>query len=197
MIRVIRVPSSPYRFLPKITTLVSITNTQKMKKTILIIAALIASFSFGYAFHTIITKVENSHKKVTGIGGIFFKCKDPGKVNEWYKTNLGLATGQYGTTFAWYQGADSTKKGFTQWSTFKEKTHYFDPSTKDFMINYRVEDLDALVKELKQKGVTITDTMESYDYGKFIHILDVEGNKVELWQPNDEVYGRIPGAVTK
>ena len=76
--------------------------------------------------------------------------------------------------FEWYQGADSTKKGFTQWSPFNEKTKYFEPSTKDYMINYRVENLDALVKELKQNGVTVVDTIESFDYGKFVHILDVE-----------------------
>lgn len=155
-----------------------------------------ASFLSGFAFKTILTaKPQNNaaqqFKKVTGIGGIFFKCKDPKKVREWYKTHLGLNTNQYGSVFEWYQGADSTKKGFTQWSPFNEKTKYFDPSTKDFMINYRVENLTALVDELKRNGVTVTDTIETYSYGKFVHILDPEGNKLELWEPNDIEYEKL------
>jgi predicted enzyme related to lactoylglutathione lyase len=101
---------------------------------------------------------------------------------------LGLEVNAYGSVFEWYQGADSTKKGFTQWSPFNEKTNYFEPSTKEFMINYRVANLDALVLELKKEGVTITDTVATYDYGKFVHIMDIEGNKLELWEPNDIVY---------
>jgi predicted enzyme related to lactoylglutathione lyase len=124
-------------------------------------------------------------KRVTGIGGIFFKCKDPNKVNDWYKTHLGLNTGPYGASFEWRQAEDPTKSGTTQWSAFAEKTNYFEPSTKDFMINYRVENLEALVEELKKEGVTVLDKIETYDYGKFVHILDVEGNKIELWEPVD------------
>jgi predicted enzyme related to lactoylglutathione lyase len=124
-------------------------------------------------------------KKVTGIGGIFFKCKDPNKMKEWYKTHLGLDAGPYGASFAWRQDEDPTKKGTTQWSPFAETTKYFEPSTKDFMINYRVENLEALVEQLKNEGVTIVDKIESYDYGKFVHIVDMEGNKIELWEPVD------------
>jgi predicted enzyme related to lactoylglutathione lyase len=130
-------------------------------------------------------------KKVTGIGGIFFKCKDPGKMREWYKTNLGLNTNQYGAVFEWHQGADSTKKGFTSWSPFKETTKYFEPSTADFMINYRVENLETLIEELKKNGVTILDTIQSVDYGKFAHVLDPEKNKIELWEPNDVAYEKL------
>lgn len=122
-------------------------------------------------------------KKVTGIGGIFFKCEDPEKVREWYKNHLGLDTNAYGATFEWREENDPTKKGATQWSPFAEKTGYFQPSTKDFMINYRVENLEALVEELKKEGVTILDNIETYEYGKFVHILDLEGNKIELWEP--------------
>ena len=140
-----------------------------MKKTSTLILVIATSFLFGFAFRTILTEKSEAQKmkKVTGIGGIFFKCKEPKKVREWY------------------QGADSTKKGFTQWSPFNEKTKYFDPSTKDFMINYRVANLEALVEELKKNGVTIVDTIQTVDYGKFVHILDVEDNKVELWEPYD------------
>lgn len=171
-----------------------------MKKTILIILAIVTSFGFGFAFKTIITKQNNDNikmKRVTGIGGIFFKCKDTKKMKEWYKKHLSLNTDEYGTTFEWRQGADSTKKGFTQWSPFPETTKYFEPSKKDFMINYRVENLMDLVEELKKEGVTIADSIESYNYGKFIHIVDIEGNKVELWEPNDIEYSKITGGVTK
>ena len=165
-----------------------------MKKATLIILALVVSFSFGFAFKTFITKQSNEQtqiKRVTGIGGIFFKCKDPGKMREWYQTHLGINTNQYGAVFEWRQAADSTKKGFTQWSPFSEKTKYFQPSEKDFMINYRVENLTALVEELIKEGVTITDSIETVDYGKFVHIMDMERNKVELWEPNDVVYEKL------
>ncbi|MBE7174207.1 MAG: VOC family protein [Williamsia sp.] len=124
-------------------------------------------------------------KKVTGIGGIFFKCKDPKAINEWYKTHLGFETTPYGTSFEWRQIDDSTKKGLTQWSAFSESTKYFEPSAKDFMINYRVDDLEGLVAQLQNEGVTIVDKIEDSDYGKFVHILDPEGNKIQLWEPKD------------
>ena len=125
-------------------------------------------------------------KKVTGIGGVFFKCKDPNAINEWYKKNLGFDTTQYGTSFEWMHADDPTKKGVTQWNPFKESTKYFEPSAKDFMINYRVDNLEALVEELKKENVTIVDSIETYDYGKFVHILDLEGNKIQLWEPMGE-----------
>ena len=124
-------------------------------------------------------------KKVTGIGGIFFKCNDPDKMKEWYKAHLGLDTNEYGATFEWKEASDSTKNGSTQWSPFPETTKYFEPSAKDFMVNYRVADLEALVEELKKEGVTIVDEIETYDYGKFVHIIDMEGNKIQLWEPKD------------
>ena len=122
-------------------------------------------------------------KKVTGVGGIFFKCKDPKAINEWYKTHLGFDTSPYGTSFEWREIDDSSKKGLTQWNPFAENTKYFEPSAKDFMINYWVENLEALVEELRKENVTIVDKIESYDYGKFVHILDIEGNKIQLWEP--------------
>lgn len=159
-----------------------------MKKTSLLILIIAASFCFGFAVKTTISKQSNTQttmKKVTGIGGIFFKCKDPNKIREWYNTNLGINANEYGASFEWRENDDSTKKGVTQWTPFKESTKYFEPSTKDFMINYRVENLELLVEELKENGVTIVDTLQTYDYGKFIHILDPEGNKIELWEPTE------------
>ena len=173
-----------------------------MKKTILITLAFATTFALGFAFNSITTKSNNSQqpiKKVTGIGGIFFKCKDPKKMREWYATNLGLNTNQYGAVFEWRQGVDSSKKGFTQWSPFKETTKYFEPSTKDFMINYRVDNIEELVDQFKKAGIIITDTIETVEYGKFVHIMDIEGNKIELWEPNDiefEKLGEKIGAKT-
>lgn len=158
------------------------------------ILVVMTSFCFGFVFKTILTTQSSEQKQVkkaTAIGGIFFKCKDPKKMKEWYQTHLGLNTYQYGAVFEWRQGADSTKKGFTQWSPFAETTKYFEPSTKDFMINYRVENIETLVDELKKNNITIMDTIETFDYGKFVHILDVEGNKVELWEPNDIEYEKL------
>jgi predicted enzyme related to lactoylglutathione lyase len=173
-----------------------------MKKKIVILLAFVLTFALGFSFKSITTKSSNSEqsiRKVTGIGGIFFKCKDPKKMREWYKTNLGLNTNEYGAVFEWRQGADTTKKGFTQWSPFSEKTKYFEPSTKDFMINYRVENIEELIAQLQKSGVIITDTIEAYEYGKFVHIMDIEGNKIELWEPNDiefEKLGETIGAKT-
>ncbi|NNV57971.1 VOC family protein [Limnovirga soli] len=165
-----------------------------MKKAILLVLIISTSFTAGFAVNELLTPQNNATpelKRVTGIGGIFFKCKDPKQMREWYQTHLGIQTNQYGAVFEWRQGADSSQKGFTQWSPFKESTKYFAPSTKDFMINYRVDNLEALVEQLKKENVTITDSIESFDYGKFVHILDMEQNKIELWQPNDIAYEQM------
>lgn len=162
-----------------------------MKKAVLIILIAITSFSLGLSFKTITSKPENTKKRVTGIGGIFFKCKNPKALRAWYNKHLGINTNDYGAVFEWRQGADTTKKGFTQWSPFGEKTKYFEPSTKDFMINYRVENLEWLVAELRKEGITITDKIETVEYGKFVHIMDLEGNKIELWEANDAEYEKL------
>lgn len=155
-----------------------------MTRIIVIGMLLISTFLLGVAFQSITsTYSTKTMKRVTGIGGIFFKCKDPKKITEWYQKHLGLPVNPYGAMFEWYETADSTKKAQTQWTPFSENTKYFDPSTKEFMINYRVENLEELVEELKKEGVTIVDSIETYDYGKFVHILDAEGNKIELWEP--------------
>lgn len=125
-------------------------------------------------------------KKVTGLGGVFFKCENPQAMNDWYAKNLGMATSEYGTMFEWRHADDPSKKGSTVWSTFPKDTKYFDPSTKPFMINYRVENIAAMVEELKRDNVTIIDEIVEYEYGKFVHLLDPEGNVIELWEPVDE-----------
>lgn len=125
-------------------------------------------------------------KKVTGIGGIFFKCADPGKMNEWYAQHLGLPVSKYGTMFESRDLDSPDKVVTTVWNPFPQDTKYFEPSQNSLMINYRVENLDALVEELKSAGVTFVDEVATYDYGKFVHILDPEGNKIELWEPAGE-----------
>ncbi|NQX77086.1 VOC family protein [Gilvibacter sp.] len=125
-------------------------------------------------------------KRVTGLGGFFFKTRDPKAVKDWYKQHLGLNTDDCGCTF-WWKDAEGNDCS-TQWSPFKEDTEYFKPSEKQFMMNFRVADLEGLLKTLKEEGVTVVGEMETYDYGKFGWILDNEGNKIELWEPIDSAF---------
>ncbi len=124
-------------------------------------------------------------KRVTNIGGIFFKSADPAATRDWYNTHLGLNAEQWGATFDWRHADDPDKKGSTVWSTFPADTKYFGPSAREFMINYRVEDLEWLLGELKKEGVEQIGEMEVSEYGKFAHIMDPEGNKIELWEAID------------
>jgi len=123
---------------------------------------------------------------VTGIGGVFFKSQNPKELVAWYGKHLGLKTDVYGSTFWWkdQQGNDCS----TQWSPFAADTQYFNPSEKPFMQNFRVHDLDGLLVKLVAQGVTVVGEPQVFDYGKFAWILDPEGNKIELWQPNDHVF---------
>lgn len=125
-------------------------------------------------------------KRVTGIGGVFFKTKDPNAVKAWYRKHLGLDTDQWGCTF-WWKDKDGNDCS-TQWSPFKEDTTHFEPSKKDFMMNYRVENLEELLETLKQEGVEVIDKIERVEEGKFGWIVDLEGNKIELWEPNDKAF---------
>jgi len=133
---------------------------------------------------------QDRKKRVTGIGGVFFKTKDPDQLKGWYNKHLGIQTDQYGATFKFRQWPHPEKSGYLQWSTFKEASDYFEPSPKNFMINYRVADLEWLVQELKKEGVTVCDEIETFDYGKFVHIMDPEGNKLQLWEPIDEGFDK-------
>jgi hypothetical protein len=103
--------------------------------------------------------------KVTGVGGIFFKCKDPGLIREWYNAHLGISIEDYGTTFAW----NKTGKGTLSGGTFKQDTNYFEPSQKEFMINFRVNDLALLLKQLQESGIEQIGDTRIYEYGKFAH----------------------------
>lgn len=136
-------------------------------------------------------------KRVTGIGGIFFKCKDRVAQQEWYASHLGIVMDKYGTSFEWRQSNEPARKGFTAWSPMDDETDYFGDPAQQYMVNYRVENLVTLVDTLKKEGVTIVDAIENYEYGKFVHILDGEGNRVELWEPDDIGYEKMLNAVTK
>ncbi len=136
-------------------------------------------------------------KRVTGIGGIFFKCEDPQSMKDWYAKHLGFNTDEYGTSFEWRQADDEQKKGFSVWSPFDAKTKYFEPSQKEFMVNYRVENLEWLLEELKKEGIVVLDEIEAIEYGKFAHIIDPEGNKIQLWEAFDEEYDKMAEARTK
>jgi predicted enzyme related to lactoylglutathione lyase len=136
--------------------------------------------------------------KVTGVGGVFFKTKDAKKTKDWYADNLGLVTDDYGSSFESRNVNNPEEINYLQWSPFKEDTDYFEPSEKNFMINYRVEHIEDLLEQLQNKGVTILDEIQTYDYGKFLHILDNDGNKIELWEPVDKIFtDLLQGKTTK
>ena len=125
--------------------------------------------------------IESTPKRVTGLGGLFFKAENVKELTNWYGKHLGLETNDYGASFL--SKDENGKDQTTQWSPFAADTDYFEPSKKQFMQNFRVFDLENLMEELKNDGVTIVGEMESFDYGKFGWILDPEGNKIELWEP--------------
>jgi len=141
--------------------------------------------------------LNDTTPKVTGIGGIFFRSKNASQAREWYGKNLGLAITAYGSSFEFRNTNRPDEINYLEWSPFNEKTSYFNPSVKEFMINYRVQNLAGLIKKLKENGVTVVDTVAEYDYGKFVHIMDAEGNKIELWEPVDSVFTKMGGPTTK
>jgi predicted enzyme related to lactoylglutathione lyase len=125
--------------------------------------------------------------KVTGIGGVFFFSDDPKETKAWYTKNLGIEINDWGSSS--FESRDIHKPdqvNSLQWKPFKTGDDYFSPSKKDFMINYRVQNIEGLVNKLKANGVTILDSIANYDdIGKFVHIMDADGNKIELWEPAD------------
>lgn len=134
---------------------------------------------------------------VTGIGGIFFFSDNPAQLKDWYADKLGLETNEWGSSFEFRNANRPDEINYLQWSPFKKESEYFSPSKKEFMINYRVQNIEGLVSKLRAGGVTILDSIETFDYGKFVHILDPEGNKIELWEPIDSVFTAMGGKTTK
>jgi catechol 2,3-dioxygenase-like lactoylglutathione lyase family enzyme len=132
-------------------------------------------------------------KRVTGIGGIFFKSESPQQLYDWYEKHLGIQRESHGqgASFHWRepQAADGTEPGpkaLTAWCVFPQTTKYFGASNASFMINYRVDNLDALLEDLKKSGIEIDPHREDYDYGRFAWITDPDGNRIELWEPKGD-----------
>jgi predicted enzyme related to lactoylglutathione lyase len=121
--------------------------------------------------------------KVTGIGGVFFFSDNPEKTRAWYAEHLGFDVNEWGSSFEFRDVNKPDEISYLQWSPFKQGSDYFAPSKKEFMINYRVQNIELLVENLKKNGVTVLDEIQAYEYGKFVHIMDGEGNKIELWEP--------------
>ena len=130
--------------------------------------------------------IKDTTPKVTGIGGIFFYSDNLKETKEWYTKNLGIEINDWGSSSFESRNVNKPDQITSlQWKPFKKGDEYFSPSQKDFMINYQVQNIEGLVKKLKENGVTILDSIATYDYGKFVHIMDTEGNKIELWEPGD------------
>jgi catechol 2,3-dioxygenase-like lactoylglutathione lyase family enzyme len=121
--------------------------------------------------------------RIVGIGGIFFKSSDKPALCRWYQQNLGIDAGEYGASFLWRTATEPSREHRTVWSLFPPDSNYFGPSSARFMINYIVEDLDALLSRLQENGVSIDPKLEESDYGRFAWIHDPDGNKIELWEP--------------
>ena len=135
--------------------------------------------------------------KFKGIGGKFFFPDDPNKTKAWYEKHLGLAIDDWGSSFEFRNTHRPDEINYLQWSPFERNSDYFNPSKKEFMINYRVQNIVGLVEQLKADGVEVLDEISYYDYGKFVHIMDDEGNKIELWEPVDIVFTTMGGKTTK
>lgn len=141
--------------------------------------------------------MKNQKPRITGIGGIFFRSTDPERSKSWYRENLGINTDEYGAVFEFRNALRPDEINYLRWSPFEQNSDYFAPSDKEFMINYRVQHLEELVKQLRDNGVTILDEIASYPYGKFVHIMDDDGNKIELWEPVDRVLTEMGGTTNK
>ncbi len=141
--------------------------------------------------------INDTIPRVTGIGGIFFSSGNPKEISRWYGENLGLAIDEYGSPFEFRNANRPDEINYLRWSPFKKGSDYLAPSAKDFMINYRVQNIEGLLKKLSKNGVTILDKIETVEYGKFVHIMDPDGNKIELWEPVDSVLTKMGGKTTK
>jgi predicted enzyme related to lactoylglutathione lyase len=129
-------------------------------------------------------------QRVTGIGGIFFKARDPKALGEWYRNHLGIDVQEWGgTAFRWNE-PEACPEGITVWSLFPADTKYFEPGSSPFMVNYRVADLAGILAALRAEGCNVDDKTETSEYGRFGWVVDPEGNRIELWEPPP---GRFPG----
>jgi predicted enzyme related to lactoylglutathione lyase len=151
-------------------------------------------------FESLNSDNSTSHEiepKVTGIGGLFFKSTNPEQLKNWYGDNLGLAITDVGSPFEFRNAHRPDEINYLTWIPFIDSTDYFSPSKKAFMINYRVQNIEALIIKLRENNVQIVGEITQYPYGKFAHIVDPEGNKIELWEPNDSFFTQMGGPTTK
>jgi predicted enzyme related to lactoylglutathione lyase len=125
-------------------------------------------------------------ERVTGIGGIFFRAKDPKALQAWYEQNLGIVPADGYVGFKWREDHAPDRQGLTLWTPFKADTTYFGPGPQGHMINYRVENLDRMVEQLRAAGVEVEVNTGDIEYGRFAWIVDPDGNRVELWEPPAE-----------
>ncbi len=177
-------------------------NSKMNKLHLFLLSIIISSCSTNPRTTIQVAESENTEveilPKVTGIGGIFFRSKNPENTSIWYQQNLGLVIDEnLGSPIEFRNAHDPEKINYLRWNLFIDSTDYFQPSHKEFMINYRVQNIEGLVKKLRDNNVTITDKITTYDYGKFVHIMDPEGNKIELWEPVDSFLTKIGGETTK
>jgi predicted enzyme related to lactoylglutathione lyase len=164
---------------------------------ILLLALLLAGCNKATNLKQEQTIIKDTTPKVTGIGGIFFQSENPQETMDWYGKNLGLAMDEYGSPFEFRNAIRPEEINYLRWNLFEKGTDYFFPSEKEFMINYRVQNIEGLVRKLRGRGVTILDDIEEFEYGKFVHIMDPEGNKIELWEPIDDFFTQMEGETTK
>lgn len=129
---------------------------------------------------------DKNQPKITGVGGIFYFTENPEATKNWYAQHFGVPTDEYGATFITRSIEHENALHRLQWAPFPKDSTYFKPSTKDFMINYTVQHIELLVEKLKKEGVEVLDEIAVYEYGKFVHVLDLDGNKIELWEPQIE-----------
>jgi len=126
--------------------------------------------------------MSKQREKVTGIGGVFFRARDPARMSSWYQEQLGIGVEAGHSDFLWREHDQPEQVGRTVWSIFPAETEYFGPARPAFMINYRVASLDRMLDQLRRNGITV-EKVEDYDYGRFAWITDPEGNRIELWEP--------------
>ncbi|MFZ9028783.1 MAG: VOC family protein [Crocinitomicaceae bacterium] len=146
---------------------------------------------------TVETGPQDTLPRVTGIGGIFFKGNHPDSLNKWYAEQLGINVSEHGAPFEFRNGNNPNEINYLIWAVHDSNTTYMDPSKAPFMINYRVQHIEKLVDQLAKNGTTIVDSIADYPYGKFVHVLDPEGNILELWEPVDSVLTTMGGETTK
>ena len=138
-----------------------------------------------------------TEQRVHAVGGVFFRCEDPAATRDWYRRHLGVQSDEYGSAFTWRRDTAPDQRGFLQWSPFGADTDYFGSPDQQFMVNYRVDDLDRLLESLRAEGVEIASEIEEMEFGRFVHIVDNDGRRVELWEPVDEVYDAEVSARTE